>query len=74
MEGEKSEEFVRETNGLRRRGRPVVRWQDKLNEYMHEKVADRRVGIEQVRVECLVRKRQSLLCRDYPLRGCSWRE
>ena len=29
--------YVSEIEGPRRRGRPVVRWQDKLKEYMHER-------------------------------------
>ena len=32
--------YVSEIEGSRR-GRPVVRWKDRVKEYMHEKVADR---------------------------------
>ena len=51
MERKKSKEFVKkvyvsETEGLRRNGRPVIRWKDRLMEYMHERVADRVEGIE----------------------------
>ena len=28
--------YVSETNGLRRIGRPVVKWKDRMKEYMHE--------------------------------------
>ena len=30
-----------EIEGSRRRGRPVVRWKDRVKEYMHERGADR---------------------------------
>ena len=33
---------VSEAEGPRRRGRPVVRWKDRVKEYMHESVDDRR--------------------------------
>ena len=32
--------------GPRRRERPVVRWEDRMKEYMHERVADRGGRIE----------------------------
>ena len=32
--------------GSRRRGRPVVRWKDRVKEYMHERAADKREGLE----------------------------
>ena len=56
MERKKSEEFVkkvyvRETEGPRR-GKPVVKWKDRVKEYMHEGVADSEEGIEQARREC----------------------
>ena len=35
-----------ETEGPRKRGRPVVRWKDRVKEYMHERVADRGGGID----------------------------
>ena len=47
--GKKSEEFVKkvyvsEIEG-RRRGRSVVRWKDRVNEYMHERGADKGEGL-----------------------------
>ena len=33
-----------------RRGGSVVRWKDRVNEYMHERVADRGGGIELARI------------------------
>ena len=56
--------------GPRRRGRPVVRWKDRVKEYMHERVADRGGGIELVKSEYLDRKRWRFLCHG----GCSQRE
>ena len=38
-----------------RRGRPVVRWKDRVKEYMHERVGDRGERIEQARKECVDR-------------------
>ena len=59
MEGKKGEAFVKvyvsETDGPRRRGRSVVRWKDRLKEYMYESVADRGKGIELGRRECMDR-------------------
>ena len=72
MERRKSDEFVKkmyvsETEGPRRR-RPVVRWKDRVKEYMHERVADRE-GIELARKECLDRERWRLFCHGHPLGG-----
>ena len=58
MKKKKSEELVKkvyvsETEGHRRRGRPVVRWKDRVKEYRHERVVDRGGGIEQARREYL---------------------
>ena len=74
LEREKSEEFVKtvyvsETESPRRRGRLVVRWKDKVKEYMHQRVADRG-GLEQAKIECMNRERWRLFC----LVGRSWRE
>ena len=42
--------YVNEIEGPRRRGRPVVRWKDRVKEYMHERGADRGRGLQQVGV------------------------
>ena len=68
MERKKSEEFVKkvfvsETEGPRRKGRPVVRWK----EYMHERGADRGGMIEQARRECVDRERWRLFCCGHTL-------
>ena len=36
----KKKVYASETEGSRRRGRPVVRRKDKVKEYMHERVSD----------------------------------
>ena len=36
-----------EIEGNRRRGRPVIRWKDRVKEYTHERDADRRGRLEQ---------------------------
>ena len=45
--------YVSETQGSRRRGKPVVRWKDRIKEYMHERVTDRGGGLEQARRVCM---------------------
>ena len=42
--------YVSETEGLSMKGRPAVRWKDRMKEYMYERVADRGTGIEQASV------------------------
>ena len=49
----------------RRRGRPVVRWKDRVKEYMHERVADRGRGIELETWECLDRVRRRFFCSGH---------
>ena len=50
-----------------RRGRPFVRWKDRMNEYMHERVADRGGGIELARRDYLNRERRRFFCHGHPL-------
>ena len=49
--------YTNETEGHRRRVRPVVRWKDRVKEYMHERVADRGGRIEQARRKCMDKER-----------------
>ena len=49
--------YVSKIVGSRRRGRPVVRWEDRVKENMHERVADREGGIILARWEYLDRER-----------------
>ncbi len=57
-----SEEFVNkvymsESVGPNSRGRPLGRWRDRVKEYMCERGATRRGGLDQTRRECLDRER-----------------
>ena len=65
--------YVNETEDPKR-GIPVVRWKDTVKEYMHERVADVREVIRQVRRECIDRERWRLFYRGHPLGGCFWRK
>ena len=63
MERKKSEEFVKKVYVIeiartiyRRKGRPVVRWNDSVKECIHQRVADRRGGIELARWKCVDRE------------------
>ena len=51
------------------RGRPPVKWEDRLLEYVRER-GDRILrGIEGARVECLDRSKWRLFCHGHPLEG-----
>ena len=56
-----------ETECPRRRGRPVVKWKDKVKEYMHERVADRGQEIELARRKCVNRERWRFFRQSHPL-------
>ena len=74
LERKNSEEFVNKVyvseTESRRKGRPLVRWKDKVKECMHDRVADRGGGIEQAK-ECMDRERERwrLFCHGLPLWG-----
>ncbi len=55
--------YVSESVGPNSRGRPLVRWRDRVKEYMCERGAARGGGLDQGRKECLDRKRWRLFCR-----------
>ncbi len=63
-----------ETKGPSRRGRPLGRWNDRVKEYMSERGATRRGGLEQARRECLDKERWRLFCHGHPVGGRSRRE
>ncbi len=74
-----SEEFVKKVYmsggaGPSSRGRPPVRWRDRVKEYMCERSATRGGGLDQARRECLDRDRWKLFCRGVPLGERSRRE
>ena len=52
---------------LRVLGGPVVRWKDRVREYMHGRGVDR--GIEQARRDYLDRERWRLFCHSHSLWG-----
>ena len=61
-----SKEFVKkvymsESVGPNSRGRPPVRWRDRVEEYMCEKGATRGGGLDQARRECLDREVEMFL-------------
>ncbi len=77
IEGIGSEEFVMivsKSVGLNSRGRLPGRWRDRVKEYMCERGATRRGGLDQAMKECLNRERWRLFCHGHTLGGRSWRE
>ncbi len=65
-----NEEFVEKVylssvEGSNRRGRPPLRWEDRVKEYVSER---------EVRGNGLDRERWRSVCRGYPLEGCFRRE
>ncbi len=58
--------------GMNRRGRPLGRWKDRVNEYVTERGV-RGNGFEWARRECMDRERWRFVCRVHPPGGC-WRE
>ena len=62
-----------EVEGPGRRGRPPLRWRDKVKEYMTER-GDCGVRVEEARKECLDRERWRLFCCDHLLIRRSRRE
>ncbi len=74
-----SEEFVKkvymsESVGPNSRGRPTVRCRNKVKEYMCERGATKRGGLDQARRECLDRERRRFLSWPTPLGGRSRRK
>ncbi len=73
-----NEEFVKKmylnsVEGTNRRGRPLVRWEDRVKEYVCERGA-RGNGLEWARRECMDRERWRSICRGHPLEGRSRRK
>ena len=54
--------------------RAVVRWKNRMNQYMHENVADSGGVIVLARRECLDRERWKLFYHGHPLGGRFWME
>ncbi len=73
-----NEEFVKKVylssvEGTNRRGRPLVRWEDRVREYVNERGV-RGNALDWARRECMDRERWRSICRGHPLGRRSWRE
>ncbi len=77
IERMRNEEFVKvylsNVEGKNRTGRPLLRWEDRVKEYVSERGV-RGKGLECVRRECMDRERWRSICRSHPLGGRSRRE
>ncbi len=65
-----NEDFVKKVylsnvEGINRRGRPLVRWEDRVKEYVNERGV-RGNGLEWVRREGMDRERWRSVCRGRP--------
>ncbi len=61
--------YVSEIDGGHVRGRPPVKWRDKVQEYVRERDEGSLRSLEQARGECRDRERWKLLCCGHPLVG-----
>ncbi len=69
-----NEEFVKKVElssveGPNRKGRPLGRWEDRVEEYVSERVV-RGNGLEWARRECMDRERCRSVCHGHPLGRC----
>ncbi len=62
--------YLSSVEGRNRRGRPLVRWEDRVREYVNERGV-RGNALDWARRECMDRERWRSICRDHPLRGHS---
>ncbi len=58
-----------EIEGGNVRGRPPVKWRDRVQEYVRERGEGSLRNLEQARKECHDRERWKLFCRGHPLVG-----
>ncbi len=70
-----NEEFVKKVylssvEGTNRRGRPLVRWEDRVREYVNE-MGVRGNVLDWARRECMDRERWKYVCRGHSLGGHS---
>ncbi len=56
-----------EIEGRNVRGRPPVKWRDRVQEYIGERDEGSLRNFEQARRECQDRERWKLFCRGHPL-------
>ncbi len=66
--------YKSEIKGPGVRGRPPVKWSNRVEEYMNERVAIGRGGLHHGRREYLDRENWRHFCRGHPLRGSFRRE
>ncbi len=58
-----------EIEGGNVRGRPPLKWRDRVQEYVRERAEGSLRNLEQARRECQDRERWKLFCRGHPLGG-----
>ncbi len=72
-----NEEFVKvylsSVESTNRRGRPLVRWEDRVQEYVNERGVKGN-ALDWPRRECMDRERWKSICHGHPLGGCSRRK
>ncbi len=73
IERMRNEEFVNKVylssvEGTNRRGRLLVRWEDRVREYVNER-GERGNALDWARRECMDRERWRSFCRGHPLEG-----
>ncbi len=61
--------YVSEIDGGNVRGRPPVKWRDRVQEYVWERGKGSLRSLEQARGECLDKERWKLFCRGHSLVG-----
>ncbi len=60
--------YISEIGGGNVRGRPPIKWRNRVQEYVRERVEGSLRNLEQAR-ECQDRERWKLFCRGHPLVG-----
>ncbi len=63
--------YVSEIEGENARGRPPVKWRDRVHKYVRERGEKALRNFGQARRECLDRESWKLFCRGHPLVGAS---
>ncbi len=61
--------YMSEIEGENVRGRPPVKWRDRVQEYVRERGEGSLRNLEQGRRACQDRERWKLFCRGHPLVG-----
>ncbi len=65
--------YLSSVEGTKRRGRPLVSWEDRVREYVNERGV-RGKALNWARRECMDRERWRSICRGHSLGGRSRRE